>query len=915
MPSDGPLFDTVYVVSHTHWDREWYQAFQGFRVRLVYMLDELIAIMEGDPEYRHFNLDGQTILLDDYVEIRPENSERLRALIEAGRIRVGPWYVMPDEFLVSGESLIRNLALGMRIARQWGGEALRCGYIPDAFGHNSQLPQILRGFGIDSVVFFRGLGDCPTAEIWWDGADGSRVLGLKLSEDRSYSDWFFAARWPFADRQFVYQPAEFIDRVKVFLAYKRRRATTAITVAFDGVDHGEVEPRLPWMLKTLNASDLGVNFVHADLAQYLDALKAQVGDLRVYSGEQRVPGNQGVSNNVLANTLSTRVHLKQMNQHCETLLLHWAEPWGVFTMLEGRPYPQGFLAKAWEYLLQNHAHDSICGTGTDQVDRDMVGRFDQSRLVSEAMIQEELKFITHHIDTQGAPGQFLVTVFNPSQEAVDGVLAIDLTLPAGTDAAVKFPLYGGTSFKIYGATGREVPYQVLAVDRNQVQLHRWYRDIPATQAVDRFHLVLAGVVPAFGYASYLVEPLPMEGPQPGEYRAQRMSTPVRYPGSQRIAEHTWDNGRITLHVEPNGTIRITDHDTGHSYGGLLEFEDEADMGDAWTHAHPVSNAEVSSWGARAEISVLNDGPLATRLRMQTALRVPEAIAPGHTARSAALTTLTVTTEVELRQDDPLLRCRTVIHNTARDHRLRVLFPTGLTTESFFTSTPFDLVERAVDLPDYSQYLENFSGVVPHSGLIVLHDGRAGLAIYSRGLYEAAVRNHDGHTIALTLFRSIGQVVAANDTDGGQLLGDLDFSYAIRPFAVDGDPAGRLWKEHQQFVGGLRVIQRAVDAVHFDAPHRRMRDLPLSKSFLTVEAADVIVSAIKGADERPDRGVIRLFNPRAVPSQGVIRFDRPLAAAKLLDLQETVVAGAEWHDREVRVALGPKQLVTLAVEWA
>ncbi len=914
MNTDQPSFEKVYVVSHTHWDREWYQAFQGFRTRLVYMMDELIETMERDPEYRYFNLDGQTIVLGDYLEIRPENEGRLRALIQAGRIRIGPWYAMPDEFLVSGESLLRNLAKGVRIARSFGVKPLRCGYIPDIFGHNSQLPQIVSGFGIDNVVFFRGFGDCPTAEIWWEGADGSRVLGLKLSEDRSYSDWFFATRWPFSERDFQYEPEELIRRTKEFLVYKRKRATTDITLALDGVDHVEVEPRLSWMLKLLNESDLGVQFVHADLEQYIDAIKAKVGDLRVYRGEQRAPGDKGVSNNVLANTLSSRVHLKQMNQHGETLLEKWAEPWGVFAMLEGRPYPKAFLARAWEYLIQNHAHDSICGCSIDQVHQDMVSRFDQSRLIGEQMIGEQLAFLSNHIDALNPDDKFLLTVFNASQDPVDGVFEVEVSLPAGTDAAVRLPLHGCTSFKLYDQEANEVPYQVLEVERNRVQRRRWYRDIPRGELVDRFRLAIKGSVPSFGYTSYGIRTVEMEGPKHGEYSAERMSTPVRYPGSMAVDECTWDNGRLRVQVRPNGTVDVTDHRTGRTHAGLLLFEDEADIGDAWTHASPVTNEVCSTFGAQADISVVYDGPLQTRIRIRATMRVPQEIQAGNARRSATLAGLEITTDLDLRKNDPVLRCRTQVKNNVRDHRLRVLFPAGIRTDRFQTSTPFDLVERNVAHPDYSKYLEKFSGVVPHNGIITLADDRNGLAVYSKGLYEAAVRDNEQRTVALTLLRSIRRVVGMNDTDGGQVLGEREFAYAIRPFAVEGDTGSSLFREHQQYVGGVRSVQRPVGKVKYETPHRRTPDLPWVKSYLHVDAPELIVSAVKEAEDRPGHGVVRLFNARSVPVKGTVTFDRALKSASLLDLNETVVAGAPWSDRQVSVEAGPKQIVTLEVSF-
>src|SRR5579872_1341860 len=179
---------TITLVPHTHWDREWYQTFQQFRMRLVHTVDALLDILDQDSAFSHFMLDGQTIVLDDYLEVQPQNEERLRRYIQAGRIQIGPWYVQPDEFLVSGESLIRNLQIGFRRAADFG-EPMRIGYVPDCFGHIAQLPQILQGFGIESAVFWRGVGaEARKSEFYWTAPDGTSVLVIHLADALGYSN-------------------------------------------------------------------------------------------------------------------------------------------------------------------------------------------------------------------------------------------------------------------------------------------------------------------------------------------------------------------------------------------------------------------------------------------------------------------------------------------------------------------------------------------------------------------------------------------------------------------------------------------------------------------------------------------------------------------------------------------------------
>src|SRR5438067_6106696 len=206
----------IILVPHTHWDREWYQTFQQFRIRLVHAVDTLLDILDHDPKFTHFMLDGQTIVLDDYLEVRPEQEERLKQYARAGRISVGPWYLQPDEFLISGEALIRNLQIGLQRAAEFG-EPMRVGYVPDCFGHIAQLPQILQGFGIDNAVFWRGVGsEAHNSEFYWTAPDGTSVLVIHLADARGYSN----------ARLMPLEKDEFATRVELLTAQILPKATT-----------------------------------------------------------------------------------------------------------------------------------------------------------------------------------------------------------------------------------------------------------------------------------------------------------------------------------------------------------------------------------------------------------------------------------------------------------------------------------------------------------------------------------------------------------------------------------------------------------------------------------------------------------------------------------------------------------------
>src|SRR5688572_18820649 len=268
----------THIVSHTHWDREWYLTYEQFRLRLVGLIDRLLDLMESQPEFEYFHLDGQTIVLDDYLELRPQQEPRLRKLIADGRILIGPWYDMPDEFLVSGESLVRNLALGHRIARRFGAP-MPVGYLPDLFGHVGQMPQILRQFGLDNTILWRGFGG-RRAEYWWEAPDGSRVLMMHLPPE-GYCN---ATRVHF-------KPELMVERAVKAVQFEASRTAVGEVLLMNGVDHVEPHPIIPELTRRLSDT-LGAPVMHSTLPAYVASVRAAVqngasSSLEVIRGELR----------------------------------------------------------------------------------------------------------------------------------------------------------------------------------------------------------------------------------------------------------------------------------------------------------------------------------------------------------------------------------------------------------------------------------------------------------------------------------------------------------------------------------------------------------------------------------------------------------------------------------------------------
>jgi alpha-mannosidase len=391
----------VWLVPHTHWDREWYEPFAVFSERLVTMMDTLLDL--GESGFPHFHLDGQTAMIDDYLERRPERADDLAALVGSGQLSAGPWVTQMDEFLTSGESHIRNLELGLARAAELGG-ALRLGYMPDQFGHIGQMPQLLRLAGIDRAMVWRGVpASIDRSSFRWVAPDGSEVIAEYMPF--GYGN---GAAFEQTDDEAGLRTAlkESLDPLEAFAVDDR-------AVVMVGYDHAGPDPTLPGRLH-----EPGVRI--AGLASYL-ADRDVPADLPVWTGELRSSARA----HLLPNVYSARVHQKRERGRVEALLERYAEP--LAALVPGFMWPGPLFRRAWTLLLWNGAHDSVCGCSHDQVAIDVDARFAEARGICEDATDRALRSLGTQVE--GGPG---VLRFNPSPFERDGVPGLGYAVEAET---------------------------------------------------------------------------------------------------------------------------------------------------------------------------------------------------------------------------------------------------------------------------------------------------------------------------------------------------------------------------------------------------------------------------------------------------------------------------------------------------
>ncbi len=605
------------MVPHTHWDREWYEAYQTFRLKLVDLVDGLLPILENDPGFEHFMLDGQMAVVDDYLEARPENEERLRRLATSGRLGMGPWYILMDEFLVSGETMVRDLQLGLAEAARFGG-AMQVGYLPDMFGHIAQMPQILTQFGLTDTVVWRGVpAAIDRSAFWWSAPDGSTVRAEYLLE--GYGN---GAALPDDAKELVDMVERFERDHSQFLA--------GPILWMNGTDHLLPKPWLPRVVAEANEIQDDYRFRVTSLADYLAG--ATRDDLPSWRGELR----SGARANLLMGVGSNRVDIKQAAARAERVLERLAEPLSAL-YLPAERFPDRLLSIAWKELIRNAAHDSSCACSIDEVNDAVRHRYAEARQIGDGLTERAVASLADALATPG------MVAINAAARSRSGI--VELTLPGtdpveGTQVLSVSDGHAGTD----GITRADTVTLVQAAMDGMHELRDVEIEIDDDGVLD-VRLVCSIDDSGSRYA----------GPAKsivGEAAAEAPDGPARIaivvPPSQKVlawaadvAGFGWaivqpgrqaphpvavtDDASITV---ANGLVHVeVDADTGtfsiDGVAGLGRLVDDGDSGDTYNYSPPAKDRLVDA-PTSVTVRVLERGPLRARRRHRSELRLARA---------------------------------------------------------------------------------------------------------------------------------------------------------------------------------------------------------------------------------------------------------------------------------------------------
>jgi len=867
------------IVAHAHWDREWYLPFSLMRFRLVAMMDKLVNVLETDKEFSSFMLDGQTCMLEDYVEIRPAMKERIGALIKAGRIQIGPYYVLNDAWLQTGEGYIRNLLVGHAISREWGVRPMKVGYVPDQYNHFEQMPQVLAGFGVKAMAFGRSMGNQQEEhglgfEFEWKAPDGSSVLALHL-----IGGYGMCSGLPD-------QPELAVDML-VFGrgAIRQIKKATRWSLMFSGDDHRLPEHVLPvsfWAQKAVYeiTEDEGTLQL-GTMEEFVNHVLGEKPDLPAYTGELRGARYQRAFQGVYSSCMP----LKRRNAFAHDVLERYAEPLAaISTSIAGTDY-RGFLAVAWRELLKNQAHDSAWAASWNQVMKEMDTRFDVAIQNAEETRNWALLDITSRILVQKvSDSQVEVILFNPLEYA--RAEPITFVLPAN------FDLEAGYTLMAASGQAMRSSFEPVPTSNEEIFLVRKFVGSHGSRPKRFYKMHVEAVeVPALGYTTLVVAPAVRKtAPVGGDFGlARSLKADARYI----------ENDAVRVDINRDGTLDLLDKRTGNAYHDLNSFEDVSDVGDGYEFQSIEGDVPLPSTKGEARSELVGNTGFSATVKVSVDMAVP-AEAEHRAKRSDRTVVLPIVVLVKVNAgDDPRVEISVHVENKARDHKLACIFPTGIISSQVEVDGHFGITTRAIKLPRGDGWTVKPTAQAMQHRFVSVTDisGKKGLLIANKGIPEYdAIEQRDGTVrLGLTVLRSTRgwglhiNKVSPVTVSFTEVAGPIDVEYCIIPH--DGNIFHGAFRDamrfrypvHAEYRGAHDKYQGYFPNIPAPSPF-----LLMAGSFVELEPPELVLSCMKRA-EGSNGIIIRLFN---ASKEGVIhgklkvgvKFNR----VELVDLEENVI---------------------------
>lgn len=851
----------VAVVVQTHWDREWYFTHQAFIARLLEVMARVASQLERG-QLQQFLFDGQTAAFEDLcAHGETDLVARVRTLAREGRIVLGPWYVMADEFLVQGESLLRNLEIGIEDATR-AGNCQRVGYLPDTFGHVGQMPQLLKNFGIGSAVMWRGV-DSEFAEFDWVSPDGTSVGAIYLTEGY-YQHPLNVVEWRAALEKYLQTIAP--------------RSHSRALLLTQGGDHLQSVDVLAERIGVFNQSQSEFVLAQTTLQAHVDAALAATDGLRL-------PLRGALRDNkrafVLPDVLSTRRYLKRLNQAAEDRLLNLIEP--LYVQLRNMAaVPEKYLLDTWRMVIQNQAHDSICGCSVDPVHSEMQTRYAQleerfAALTARALSQAGLVSTSQHLAGQAADvfaDDSVFTLFNPLPKPRVGTQIVSLFLKGEVQPAIR----------VQAADGKTIECQILSTQPTAM-----FRS-PVDDFPERF--------PGFRYEIALSHSW-----RGGEAQAFRVlagaDMATRDVKTNSSSARSIESTRYRVELTAAGHVMVSNRATSEKT--TLRFLHELDAGDSYNYSPPPQQTKTVL-STFAHVSTHN-GTYVSELVLRIEMEVPASLSDDRRGASADRVINHGLLTIRLCHDANTITCTLDWQNNARDQRTRLLMALPSAVTEVYADTAFDWASYPVAYAQYpTAVTRQEMPVVANPTLSAVQAGSLLFCHQAMQEFEMlkGVDVGDGNVpsqhLAITMIRSAGWMSRRDLVTRGVGAGpDME--------TPDAQCIGPLGREQFRFSLALGPTDTHPLSVAESLRHPLMLTSGQSASWSAPLELDTGVLQVSTLRRLGDVVELRLFNPTDVSQPIRFALDGGLMWRRVMADGGAFVGDSAW-------AAGPHEIVTL-----
>ncbi|MCU6252261.1 mannosylglycerate hydrolase [Enterobacter cloacae] len=816
----------VHITPHMHWDREWYFTTEESRILLVNNMEEILTRLEQDEAYKYYVLDGQTAVLEDYFAVKPENRSRVKALVERGKLIIGPWYTQTDTTIVSGESIVRNLMYGIRDCMAFG-EPMMIGYLPDSFGMSGQLPNIYNGFGITRTMFWRGCSErhgTDKTEFLWQSQDGSEVTAQVLPLGYAIGKYL------------PEDEAGLRKRLDSYFEVLENASITKEILLPNGHDQMPLQQNLFAVMEKLREIYPQRQFVMSRFEEVFDHIEARRDELATLKGEF-IDGKYMRVHRTIG---STRMDIKIAHARIENKIVNVLEPLATLAWTLGFDYHHGLLEKMWKEILKNHAHDSIGCCCSDKVHREIVSRFELAEDMADNLVRFYMRKIVDNMPQSDADK---LVMFNLMPWPREEVMNTTIRLRA-------------SQFRLRDEKGNEIPYFIRSareldpglIDRQIVHYGNY-------EPFMEFDIQLSQILPSMGYRTLFIEP----------HVAGKVLSPAQNTGA------LLENAFWQIDINDDGALRLRDKETGLIYDRVLEIEESSDDGDEYDYSPSREEWRLTSAQGEYQVDVIQEA-WQSRAVIRHRIAVPANL--SERAARQRKGSIEVAFDITLSHNSRRIDVAVHLDNQADDHRVRVLIPTPFTTQHVLADTQFGTMTRPVQDAAMQRWQEEGwkEAPVPVWNLLnyaVLQEQRNGLALFTEGLREFEVVGDTKKAFALTLLRGVG-LLGKEDlllrpgrpsgikmpVPDSQMRGPLTCRFSLFSFSGTPESTGVA----QQAKAWLTPVQ-CYNKIPWDAMklNRASFTTPESYSLLALSPTGCVLSALKKAEDR-DELILRLFNP-------------------------------------------------------